>query len=267
MDTALVLLLIGAGHYVVGPLMIAATNKVKAKIEPMEIGPQDFPAKLAVFFETQARALEQMGFRRTAYLRIPEAVTGASARIESYLVTMFNRETGDGAAITAILNVASGIQQVTTQYVELSTRYPDGRMFDTLNSQQLGAFARIPSETKTRLPGENDPRLLYALHRFVLGRNNVVGRPISTVENNAGAWLAKEHSGSLDGQVRCGRYYLSKRTNAYRPTLKGAFLMSWSLMWPMSFFRRSAMQRRARKILREFRAANPSLPPLPPLPA
>jgi hypothetical protein len=267
MDTALVLLLIGAGHYALSPLVIAATSKVKANIEPREIGPQDFPAKLAGFFETQAQALEQIGFHRTAYLRVPETVTGASARMESYVVTMFNRETGDGAVITAILNVASGIQQVTTQYVELSTRYPDGRMFDTLNTQQLGAFARIPSETKTRLPGENDPRLLYALHRFVIGRNNVSGRPLSTVENDAGAWLAKEHVGSLDGQVRRGRYYLSKRTNEYRPTLKGAFLMSWGLMWPMSFFRRSAMHRRARKILQEFRAANPTLPPLPPFAA
>jgi hypothetical protein len=261
----LVFLLIGAGHYAMAPLLVGATHKVKANIEPVEIGPQDFPAKLAVFFETQARALEQIGFHRTAYLRLPAAVTGASVRIESYVVTMFNRETGDGAAITAILNVASGIQRVTTQYVELSTRFADGRMFDTLNTQQLGAFGRNPSETKTRLPGENDPRMLYALHRFVLGRNNVSGRPISTVENNAAAWLAKEHAGSLDGQVRCGRYYLSKRTNEYRPTLKGAFLMSWSLMWPMSFFRRSAMHRRARRILQEFRVANPSLPPLPPL--
>ena len=267
MDTGLVFLLIGAGHYILSPLLIGASHKIKANIAPLEIGPQDFPAKLAVFFETQARALEQIGFHRTAYLRVPTAVTGASARMESYVVTMFNRQTGDGATITAILNVASGIQQVTTQYVELSTRYPDGRMFDTLNTQQLGAFGRIPSETKTRLPGQNDPRLLYALHRFVIARNNVAGRPLSTVENNAATWLANEHSGSLDGQVRCGRYYLSKRTNEYRLTLKGAFLMSWSLMWPMSFFRRSAMHRRARKILQEFRAANPSLPPLPPLPA
>src|SRR2546423_6866720 len=108
-------------------------------MEPMEIGRQDFPAKLAVFFETQARALEQMGFHRTAYMRMPESVTGAGRRIDSYVVTMLNRVTGDAASIVAILNVASGVEQVGTQYVELSTRYADGRMFDTLNSPQLGA--------------------------------------------------------------------------------------------------------------------------------
>lgn len=265
MDNSYALFLVAAVHYISAPLMVRATQKTKAAVDPVEISPQDFPTKLAVFFETQARALEQIGFRRIAYIKIPESTTGAGARIDSYVVIMLNRTTGDRASIVAILNVASGVEQVTTQYVELSTRYPDGRMFDTLNSPQLGAFGRIPSETKTRVPDEKDPRLLYALHRFVISRNNVAGRPIACDENTVAEWFAKERVDSLDGQVQCGRYYLSKRTNEYRPTLKGAFLMTWSLMWPISYFRRAAMERRARKTRQEFHAANPTLPPLPPL--
>src|SRR5256885_13455235 len=98
MDVSYALLLAAAVHYVSAPLMTRATSKSKAAIKPVEIGPQDFPAKLAVFFETQARALEQMGFHRTAYMRMPESVTGAGRRIDSYVVTMLNRVTGDAAS-------------------------------------------------------------------------------------------------------------------------------------------------------------------------
>lgn len=258
-------LTMAAGYFLLLPLVILATNKVRAVIEPVEIPPQDFPASIAAVFETQARALEQIGYQRMAYFRIPTTASGVSARIESYCVMMLNRATGDRAMIAAVANVVSGTANVTTQYVELSTRYSNGRMFDTLNASSLPGFAANPLETKTRVPSVTDPRVLHSLHRFVIARDAITARPVTYDQSTVAEHLKAEHMDSLMEQVRAGRFYLNKARDTFRPTLKGAYLMSWGQMWPITLFRRSAMERRARKTLREFHAVHPPLPP--PLPA
>ena len=264
------LLLLGVPAYFAAkfglmPLVILKSNKIRAKIDHVAIAPEEFPAQIAVYFETQASALEQLGFYRVAYFKVPESVTGRGVRVHNYCVLMLNRETGDGALIAAIMQVASGVESVSNQYVEFSTRYADGRMFDTINSSSLGAFAPVASHTITRAPSVTDPRQLYALHRFVMAKANVVGRPLTFDQSTAVDFLNAERLGSLNAQVRSGRFYLNKAGDTYQPTLKGAYLMTWGLMWPFSIFRRRSMQRRADRILREFHALSPTLPP--PLPA
>jgi hypothetical protein len=263
---ALIFSAIAVGHYTLTPLFILATNKIRGAIEPSEIGPQDFPASVAIFFEAQARALEQIGFQRTAYIHTPQSVTGTVA-ISSYLVMMLNRATGDQAMIASIMKLDSGAESVSSQYVEFSTHYGDGRVFDTLNSEALSGFGRIDSHIITRLPNVSDPRMLYALHRSVIARHNVTARPVLYDGSNVAAHLQQEHVRALSGQVRCGRFRFSESSNIFRCTIKGAYLMTWGQMWPISYFRRLAMDRRARKTLQEFHTANPTLPPLPPLPA
>ena len=254
---------IAFGYYAVTPMVILATNRIKGAIEPVEIAPQDFPASVAVFFESQARALEQVGFHRTAYIHTPEAVNGVS----NYLVAMLNRTTGDQAVITSIMKVADGVECLSSQYVEMTTRFADGRIFDTLNSALLSSFARIDSHIITRVPNVRDPRLLFGVHRSVIARHKVTAPPAPFDNLNVPACVQEEHTRALLGQVRCGRFRFNKSANLFRPTIKGAFLMAWGQMWPFSYFRRLAMERRARRTLEEFHATNPTLPPLPPLPA
>src|SRR4051812_11125582 len=157
-----------AAHFGFTPLVNFAANKIRAQIDPVEIGPEEFPARLAVYFEAQASALEKIGFHRVAYFRIPESVTGHGVRVYNYSIMMLNREMGDSATINAIMKVASDVESVSTQYVEFSAHYADGRMFETLNSPALGIFSRVALETKTRVPSVTDPRQLYAVHRFVI---------------------------------------------------------------------------------------------------
>lgn len=246
-----------AAHFGLTPLITFKGNKIRAQVDHVEIGPEEFPTQVAVYFEAQATALEGIGFYRVAYFKQSESVSGNAARVYNYCILMLNRETGDGAMISAIMKVVSGVESVATKYVEFSTRYADGKMFDTLNSSSLGAFAQVASEIKTRVPSVTDPRQLYALHRFVIARANVVGRPVTYDQSSAADHLQAERLGSLTAQVRCGRYYLNKAGDTYRPTLKGAYLMTWGLMWPFSIFRRRAMDRRAASTLREFYAVYP----------
>jgi hypothetical protein len=241
-----------AAHFGLTPLIGLSSKKIRPQVEQEAIEPEEFPAQLAVYFEAQASALEPLGFHRVAYFRMPKSGPG-----HNYCILMLNRETGDSAMVSAIMEVAGGVERVSTQYLEFSTRYPDGRLFDTLNSSSLSIFARVASETKTRVPSVTDPRQLYALHRFVIARANVAGRPVTFDQSTAADHLNAERRETLTAQVRSGRFYWNTADDTYRRTLKGAYLMTWSLMWPISIFRRRAMERRAGQILREFRAVFP----------
>src|SRR6476659_9719168 len=110
-----------AAHFGLTPLLISKSNKIQAQVDHEEIEPEEFPPQVAAYFEEQARALEQLGFHRAAYFRTPKSVTGHGVRVHNYCVLMLNREKGDGAVISAIMQVASGVESVSTRYLEFST--------------------------------------------------------------------------------------------------------------------------------------------------
>ena len=52
-------------------------------------------------------------------------------------------------------------------------------------------------------------------------------------------------------QVQAGRMRLDAAAGVYRPTLKGAYLMTWGLMWPMKAVRQWQMRNRSQALQRE----------------
>jgi hypothetical protein len=56
-------------------------------------------------------------------------------------------------------------------------------------------------------------------------------------------------------KVRRGWYYFDPAKDCFRPTLKGAYLLTWGLMQPFKVFRKLALLRRERKTLEEFEQA------------
>jgi hypothetical protein len=61
---------------------------------------------------------------------------------------------------------------------------------------------------------------------------------------------------SYEDFVRRGLMYHDQLTDCYRPTMKGAFLMTWALMQPIKAFRNMALKRKARKVVNEFETQN-----------
>ena len=59
---------------------------------------------------------------------------------------------------------------------------------------------------------------------------------------------------TYDRQVQIGWLYRDAAAGAYRPTWKGAFLMTWGQLWPMKAIREAGLRARERRILTAFRS-------------
>jgi len=170
--------------------------------------------------------------------------------VRTYFVMLAHPGEGDKAMVTAMF--ASG--NLSTKYVEFSTRFENGRSFDTMNSKVLNAFPPSPGHTRTQVPSVQDPVELYRLHCYVMARGGTDGRKIVYGETDALTYLAGVMVESYEKQVKNGILYRDAAGSVYRPTLRGAFWMTWGLLQPMKAFREQAVRSRERQILAELRS-------------
>jgi hypothetical protein len=149
--------------------------------------------------------------------------------------------------------VASGAPGATRQvtFTELVTRLGDGdhRGLTTNNSTQPTAFAPVPGRTLHRLPGERDLRRLLRVHRALVARAGVPPAPSRLADVGPERLLAESTAREMAAQVAAG--YLVAAGDHYRPTWRGAFTMTWRLLWPIKSLRESQVRRRAAALLRE----------------
>jgi len=93
---------------------------------------------------------------------------------------------------------------------------------------------------------------LFALHRFVMSQHRMSGRKVVYDLKDAELYLRRTWRESFEKQAKFGRF--TRDGERFAPTFKGAYLMTWALLPPMSWVRRNQMSARAQKIERQWRA-------------
>jgi hypothetical protein len=170
---------------------------------------------------------------------------------------LVNRQAGDNALVTAF--IGHGVVPIQHCQVEFGTRFDTGDVFDTHNISQLLPRRPAPGTIRTQVPTLRDPQQLYELHKFVMSRHAVSGKPVLYEPGQALDYLAHfAFRMPYDRQVERGWSYYDQDGECYRPTLKGAYLMTWGLMQPFKKLRQIALSSRASKILREFEQSRAS---------
>jgi hypothetical protein len=239
--------------YVVGPLLIKLTLKQSDEPELTQLPLDDpkFPKSVTAHFRKVTEALRPAGFEPAAALGMPNQVPKVSAR----LLLLANRRTKDAAAVTLIYADEEGFTLVKTSYVEFISRFRDGTLVQTNNSEELNAFARRPGQFTTQLPLVREPERLYRLHQALAerhgGGSGKVLRLDEEFRGDATAYLSRAIVEELEGQIDTGYMYYVESEGQFRPTLKGAFLMTWGLLWPFTALRRMRRDREARRIIGE----------------
>jgi hypothetical protein len=105
---------------------------------------------------------------------------------------------------------------------------------------------------------------LYRLHQVLVGRSGLRDKVLRLDEEFHGNAVAAVGAFMMEAFAEVigpGYMYLSPADKMYRPTWKGAFLMTWPLMWPMTVLRRAARDRRARRLLAELEGDGGKLSP------
>ncbi|RYX82815.1 hypothetical protein EON83_17770 [bacterium] len=244
---SILLAAIPAAIYLGVPLLIKFGEGMNAEPTLTFIDPAQWPPNIAQTMSRVEHDLYAVGFSIVARFRLSNAVPNT----DTLLTMLVNYKSGDKAMITAIWSNANGVWTLGTLYTEFSTRFEDGYCFDTMNSKALSSFKRGPMDIKTQVPQLTEAPELWALHRFVIRKHNPSGRKVVYDMKDAETYMRRIWRESFREQVQFGRF--SDKGSRFQPTWKGAYLMTWGLMWPMKWIRESQMNSRANAIVAEWR--------------
>jgi hypothetical protein len=236
-----------AAYYLVAPMVVRFQQRYPAHPEFTALEFEKLDPSLAKFLMSQTKALFALGFDEPTLIQIPDPAPGVTA----YLIMVLNRQTGDKAMVTAL--VGHGPPEMRLLYLEFSTRFETGELFDTLNSPELGAFPPGPLTVRTQVPQVDDPEALYELHTYVMSKHDIRSKKVVYEPNEALDYLTQyAFVKTYDEQVARGWLYYDESRDVYGLTLKGAYLISWGLMQPFKVLRHAALRSKSRSILQEF---------------
>ena len=242
--------LLGVAFFLLMPLIVRSTWKMAAHPDFKLLDLKAIDPAIARFLAGHAASLLELGFDEPTHLRVPNATPNVTA----YLIVMVNRKTGDKAMVTVV--IADAMPPLETCYVEFSTRYDSGEVFDTLNSAELNPFPPGPQAVRTQVPGVRDVEDLLDLHRFVQAKHAPAGTPWVYEPGTVVEYLTEYAWAKPFGrEVARGTLYVNAPDDTYRMTLTGAYRIVVGMVPPIKTFRELAMRRAERRILAESRRA------------
>jgi hypothetical protein len=122
--------------------------------------------------------------------------------------------------------------------VELRSELADGRCVRTLISATLTPFGAEPHATETFIEPDLGPRAVWQAHRIICAHQGASAREENPPED-AVAYLQRLAQEERMHWKERGLVVLDGRRGVLQLTYKGACLMSWGRLWPVSAVRRS----------------------------
>ncbi|MEW5722264.1 MAG: hypothetical protein AB1896_04100 [Thermodesulfobacteriota bacterium] len=242
--------------YGLAPLVVrfSLRQSVPGYMEVLSLA--DGPEPLRGFFEEGRRGLEGEGFVFQVVLRVRDL-----APHQSMVAAFFaKRPEQDSAGIFAVFEEREGARSLGALYVEICSGFVDGREVCTNNSSLLSPFSPGPDKMVFQLPGVRDAADLYRVHTRLMASASGM-RPEKKAapdKNQVADELREDIRKELERQAARGMFYFDGKAGAYRPTLKGAYLAAWRLLWPIKWIRGLRRDRRARLLLEEIGGVNPA---------
>jgi hypothetical protein len=234
--------------YLVSPLVIRAMLKFNARPTLQGIPVEAMPPEVYVHFGETAPGLSACGFRLITYLCIPNQMPGATA-----FVALWDNASRGHIAMAAVLYASNAQTTSVRCHTEFMTKLLGGLEILTSNTKNVGVFKRYPQKDVLSVRGEMDLTVLYNIH---LVRDAKLANPREPrylpAEGEEIQSLQEGMQYDMQRQAELG-YFYDAGDGFYRPTLIGAFAMTWKELPPMKQIRRWRMDRRARAALAETR--------------
>ena len=236
--------------FLLGPVLVRFAQKLRARpaFERVEPESGQIPSEVFPFFNATLRALAPEGFREAGYLR----QSGFAPNVETWLLMLENRPAQEAALALVGISTLPSQRGVKTRQVDFSSSWEGERSVTVSNGAYLSLFPPTPGVLVQHFPGLDDPRRLLEAHRALVARHAPAGLarrypPPGEFES----YLLQAMQRELARQVPTGYLWLDDAGEFYRPTWKGALLMTWTLAWPVKPVRGWRHGRRARRLLAE----------------
>ena len=241
------LLLVVAGIfvllYILGPVIVWLTQKQAANPQLMDYSSalnQPSFRMLASF----CSIMQSAGFEFAGVF----GLVGQTSNVNAYMACVVhrrNKETG-----TAIFVHAPTAPAHSKLVLEFSTRFADQSSITTSNSRTPSVLSRADNKPVYKFPAVQDPLRLYHLHQQLVARDKPGFAKDIAPQGGEAARIVEGMQEDYRVQLQTGMLKLDYANKFYRPTLLGAFCMTWKLLPPFKQLAEESLENAAGKLLR-----------------
>lgn len=227
--------------FVLGPIVLRATFRFRAKLDPQLVPKESLPPAVAQFMASRTAGITGQGFEPVGYVRI-SMVSGGT---QSFMALFSNPRTSEWGDIS----VAQSSKQMKG-YIEFITRCSDDSQVDTNTNATAPVLFPSPSYHVFRFPQINDAFTLYRVHRMMVQQKLGGSRPEIPPTGQEIVELKRRLERYGVRQQERGYMYLEPDGQFFRLTWKGAALGAWRSIWPISMIRNLLMETKSQNLLR-----------------
>jgi len=246
---------VAAAYYLLSPILILLITRlnVAPRFVPFDPRKESPSTEAASHFSAMQTALVQMGFRLVAGFVIHDF----APQVRTFAQVYVNESTQDSAMVSSVVRVGPGHELVVqAQYLEFVSHFHSGllELIQTNNNDSApSVFAEWPKERTVRISNVNDAARLYQIHQAAVCRFAPTEQKTNRLLDEYGGDVIRYFHEAvfrepLENQAKLGCLHLDKRHNCYRPTVKGAYLMAWKLLWPIKAIRVARARSLARRL-------------------
>jgi hypothetical protein len=232
--------------FVLGPIVLRATFRYKAQVNPQLIPLEALPNDVRDFMVLRLPGITALGFQLVGYVNL-----GSMApKTEAYMALLSNVQTKEWADVSVVKSSAK-----LRGYIEFITRCSDQSQVDTNTNSVAPVLFPSPTYHVFRFPQVKDAFTLYRAHRMLVQEKIGGSRPELPPQGQELNELKRRLERYGPRQQECGYMYMERDGQSFRLTWKGAILSAWRSIWPISTARGWWMENRSEVRLRSMGVA------------
>lgn len=232
--------------FVLGPIVLRATFRYKANVNPQLVAPEALPKDVQEFMTPRLPGITALGFRPVGYVNLGSI----APKTEAYMALLSNAQTLEWADISVVKSSTK-----MRGYIEFITHCSDESQVDTNTNSTAPVLFPSPTYHVFRFPQIKDAFTLYRAHRMLVQEKIGGSRPVLPPEGQELNELKRRLERYGPRQQQCGYMYVERDGQSFRLTWKGAILGAWRSIWPISAVRGWWMQNRSEVRLRSMGVA------------
>jgi hypothetical protein len=222
--------------FVLGPIVLRATFRYKAKVNPQLVSLEALPQDVRQFMTPRLPGITALGFQPVGYV----SLGSMAPKTEAYMALLSNVQTLEWADVSVVKSATK-----LRGYMEFITRCSDDSQVDTNTNFTAPVLFPSPTYHVFRFPQIKDAFTLYRAHRMLVQEKIGGSRPELPAQGQELNELKRRLERYGPRQQERGYMYVEADGQSFRLTWKGAILGAWRSIWPISLLRGWWMQNRS----------------------
>lgn len=234
--------------FILGPVLVKTTQRLPAKPRFEHIDPNEgLSSEVYELFKASLGPMQEIGFTEQVFLRQDEQMPGQTVN----LCALTNPQTHDMGMVVHMMQQVEAGKPIKVPYVEYFTRYEDETSVTTNNNDEIMPFPKQEGRRTTQVPEIKDPKRVHEIHRVLMGVDQHGPIKPAPMADGLEATVIESMVKEFETQIGTGYLVLDPGGECFRPTWKGAILMTWKLCWPVSAIVRSLRKSATASLLRK----------------